>query len=98
VVNSRDPAEPVCAPIHNRTPVVITPANFDAWLAAALGSEALLRPCPPDAMEAYPVSQAVGNVKNDGPELVEPSPVWLQPGLSGGLYAGFVPIPRPVID
>jgi putative SOS response-associated peptidase YedK len=63
----------VCAPIHNRMPVVITPADFDAWLTAAPGSEALLRRCPPEPMESYPVSKAVGSMKNDGPELVEGS-------------------------
>ena len=54
--------------------VVIVPADFDAWLSAAPGSETLLRPCPPEAMEAYPVSKAVGNVKNEEPELVQALP------------------------
>jgi putative SOS response-associated peptidase YedK len=31
-----------------------------------------LRPYPADAMEAYPVGTEVGNVRNDGPELIEP--------------------------
>jgi putative SOS response-associated peptidase YedK len=48
------------------------PADFDDWLAAAPGSEALLRPFPPEPIEAYPVGKAVGNVKNKGPELVAP--------------------------
>jgi putative SOS response-associated peptidase YedK len=55
-------------------PAVIAPADFDAWLTAATGSEALLRPFPPEPMEAYPVGKAVGNVKNKGSELVEPLP------------------------
>jgi putative SOS response-associated peptidase YedK len=61
----------VCSPIHDRMPVVIAPEDFDAWLSAAPGSEALMRPYPPDQMEAYPVSKAVGSPKNDGAELVE---------------------------
>jgi putative SOS response-associated peptidase YedK len=73
----------VCAPILNRMPEVIAPADFDAWLSAAPGSETL-RPFPAEPMEAYPVSNAVGNVKNDGPELVEPLPAWLAHCLPSG--------------
>jgi len=32
----------------------------------------LLRPCPPEWMEAYAVSSRVGNVQNDDPELIAP--------------------------
>jgi hypothetical protein len=39
---------------------------------AAPGSEALLRSFPSEQMEAYPVSKAVGNVKNKGSKLIEP--------------------------
>ena len=35
----------------------------------------LLTPAAPGALEAFPVSKAVGNVRNNGPELVEPLPV-----------------------
>jgi putative SOS response-associated peptidase YedK len=52
----------------------LAPADFDAWPSAAPGSGGLLRPSPPEAMEAYPVSKAVGNVKNDGLELGEALP------------------------
>lgn len=66
------PANAVCAPLHDRMPVVIDAADYGDWLAGAPGSEALLRPYPAEALEAYPVAAAVGNVRNDGPELVEP--------------------------
>jgi putative SOS response-associated peptidase YedK len=43
------------------------------WLGEAVVSpdalKALLRPFPADRMEAWPVGKAVGNVKNDGPEM-----------------------------
>ena len=58
------------APIHNRMPAIVALADFDAWLSVAAGSEALLRPFPAEAIEAYPVSRAVGNVKNEELELV----------------------------
>ncbi|MFO1057549.1 MAG: SOS response-associated peptidase [Dongiaceae bacterium] len=62
----------VCAALHDRMPVIVDPADYAEWLAAAPGAEALLRPCPADALEAYPVPAAVGNVRNEGPELIEP--------------------------
>ena len=56
-------------------PVIIDPADVDAWLDTTAGSEiaqALLRPYPPERMTAYPVSRHVNSPKNDGPECVEP--------------------------
>jgi hypothetical protein len=32
----------------------------------------LLCPCPPERIAFHPVGAAVGNVRNDGPELVTP--------------------------
>ena len=32
----------------------------------------LLRPAPEDVLRIWPVGKAVGKVKNDGPELLEP--------------------------
>jgi putative SOS response-associated peptidase YedK len=32
-------------------------------------------PAAPGRLEAYPVSTAVSNVRNNGPELVEPIPL-----------------------
>ena len=55
-------------------PVILDPEQYDAWLspdAAAEEAKALLRPYA-GAMTAYPVSKAVGSVKNDNPTLVEP--------------------------
>jgi putative SOS response-associated peptidase YedK len=37
-----------------------------------MGGDDLLRPCPDDWLEAYPVSTRVNNVRNDGPDLIEP--------------------------
>jgi putative SOS response-associated peptidase YedK len=64
----------VAAPIHDRMPAIIEPSGFEAWLTAARGSEELLRPYPAERMAAYRVGAAVGNVKNQGPELIEPLP------------------------
>ena len=56
--------------IHGRMPVILDPADYDAWLDGTDG-ENLLRPYPSKKMARYPVSRAVGNVKNTGPELIE---------------------------
>jgi putative SOS response-associated peptidase YedK len=62
--------------IHNRMPVLLPPAAWDRWLDPALPDPAelngLLVPADDDVLEAYPVSQAVNNVRNDGPGLIEP--------------------------
>ncbi len=66
------------APLHHRMPVLLAREEQAAWLdpdnRQAL---ALLRPFPSEAMEAYPVSAAVGSPRNDGPELVAPLPTLL---------------------
>lgn len=60
--------------IHDRMPVILAAPERDAWLDPAMnvpGLKSLLIPYPADALRAYPVSKAVGNVRNIGPELVE---------------------------
>jgi putative SOS response-associated peptidase YedK len=57
--------------IHDRMPVILDPADYDAWLDSSAGQE-LLRPYPSERMRRYPVSRTAGNVKNTGPELIEP--------------------------
>lgn len=62
--------------IHDRMPVILDREGVDLWLdeetvdpAALMG---VLRPCPKGVLTAYPVSPLVNNVRNQGPELVEP--------------------------
>jgi putative SOS response-associated peptidase YedK len=50
-------------------------ADIGQWLDPAEKPEALqalLRPYPPESMEAYPVNTFVHNVRNKGPQCVEP--------------------------
>jgi putative SOS response-associated peptidase YedK len=66
-------ANALIAPIHDRMPVVIAPADFERWLTGAPEEAAdLLRPPPDDAFEAIPVSTRVNRSENDGPDLIEP--------------------------
>ena len=57
--------------IHNRMPVILSPEDRERWLSTDLTNPAaLLKPCPDDWMEVFQVGTAIGNVKNDGPELI----------------------------
>jgi putative SOS response-associated peptidase YedK len=64
------------APIHDRMPVILPPADYGVWLAAreadASAATELLRPYPSPDLEAVDVSRAVNDTKNDGPECLEP--------------------------
>ena len=62
--------------LHERTPVNLDARDFAAWLdplTPPLALHELLRPCPPERITVHPVAPLVGNVRNDGPELVVPS-------------------------
>jgi putative SOS response-associated peptidase YedK len=62
------------APLHNRMPVIVGDEDVPAWLGEEpIGDPtALLKPFPADRMTLWRMSKAVGNVKNQGPELAEP--------------------------
>lgn len=65
------------AEIHDRMPVILTPRNYDAWLAADTPSEtlhALLKPATEDFLQLTPITPTVNNVRNTGPECLTPSP------------------------
>lgn len=57
--------------IHDRMPMTVT--DEDAWLDPATEDPgSLLVPAMSGDLEVYPVSKAVGNVRNNGPGLIEP--------------------------
>lgn len=61
--------------IYPRMPVMLAPDAFAAWLdpdSPLPNLQRLLRPCPSEAVTAYPISTKVNAVANDGPELIEP--------------------------
>lgn len=63
--------------IHDRMPLMVDRAAWADWLdPAASGADLLdlLEPAAPGRLTAFPVSSAVGNVRNNGPELVAPLP------------------------
>ena len=63
------------ATIHDRMPVILDSVEAEKWLQADLPQDEalnLLRPYEAERMQAYPVSSAVGNVRNNDPSLILP--------------------------
>jgi len=62
--------------IHDRMPMLVERESYQRWLDPAITDAedlaSLLVPAAPGRLEAYPVSTAVNNVRNNGPELVAP--------------------------
>jgi putative SOS response-associated peptidase YedK len=72
-------AEPGLDVVHDRMPFVMPRDRWEEWLDPdqqdADAVAALLAPPQPGRFVAYPISTAVNNVANNGPELLEPVPV-----------------------
>ena len=64
------------ARVHDRMPVILHRDDFAQWLDLEFNDTSslskLLVPYDNDGMAMYEVSPAVGNVKNDTPDLIEP--------------------------
>jgi putative SOS response-associated peptidase YedK len=66
-------ANELMASIHDRMPVILRPHDYDRWLDREPTEQPpidLLRPFPSDEMEMHPANPAVGNVRNNGPEML----------------------------
>jgi len=69
-------AEDAVGHIHDRMPLVVERDRWEEWLDPRHGGDtSLLVPAAPGRLEAYPVSTLVSNVRNNGPELIEPLPL-----------------------
>jgi putative SOS response-associated peptidase YedK len=65
-------ANDLLAPIQDRMPVIIEQADWPVWLGEAEGDPAaLLRPAPNEVLRVWQVDRKVGNVRNDGPDLIK---------------------------
>jgi putative SOS response-associated peptidase YedK len=62
--------------LHDRMPVILAEYDWPQWLGEEPASEqdllALLKPCPDEALRIWPVDRMVGNVRNNGPQLILP--------------------------
>ncbi|WP_149425244.1 SOS response-associated peptidase [Oryzomicrobium terrae] len=62
--------------IHERMPVILAPEDYGLWLSGETEQDLvhqLLVPCPADWIAKYPVGKDVGNVRNQGPDLLTPA-------------------------
>jgi len=61
------------APIHDRMPVILDPADWPIWLGKAESDVmTLMRPAANDVLSAWRVSAAVNSVRNNGEGLLVP--------------------------
>lgn len=65
------PANVAMSELHDRMPLVVEPDDWDDWLVGDDPGE-LLRPTAEEVLIWHPVDPAVGNVRHDGPDLIEP--------------------------
>ncbi|WP_204061203.1 SOS response-associated peptidase [Microbispora corallina] len=66
-------AEDKLGRIHDRMPMMIERDHWAEWLDPRVSDPArLLVPAGPDRLAVYPVSTTVNDVRNNGPELIEP--------------------------
>jgi putative SOS response-associated peptidase YedK len=65
-------ANATVAELHDRMPLILAPADYEAWLGAGTKEAALPRAVPAEDMVAYPVSPLVSNAKNDVPACLTP--------------------------
>jgi putative SOS response-associated peptidase YedK len=62
------------AAIQDSMPVIIDSVDWPLWLGQSDGDPGtLLRPAPEDVLRLWPVDKKVGNVRNDGPDLIKPA-------------------------
>ncbi|MEM6925863.1 MAG: SOS response-associated peptidase [Myxococcota bacterium] len=63
-------------PIHDRMPVILPEIHWERWLDPAVQDrdelQEMLIPYDPDRMQERRVSKAVGNVRNQGPDVQGP--------------------------
>lgn len=58
--------------LHDRMPVILEPDSYRTWLEAE-DPRHLLKPCPDDMLQCFPVSTRVNTPKNDAPDLIAPA-------------------------
>ncbi len=66
-------ANELASKVHDRMPVILHPKDYDRWLERGQAEQLpvdLLRPYEADDMNANACNPAVGNVRNNGPEML----------------------------
>jgi putative SOS response-associated peptidase YedK len=65
-------ANALIAEIHDRMPLILSPADYNRWLSEEADPRDLLRPFPAEPMRIWPISTRVNKPENDEPSLLEP--------------------------
>jgi putative SOS response-associated peptidase YedK len=69
-------ANDIMGQLHDRMPIILPRPVIDHWLDPDVTDPAELKPMllqfPGEEMHSWQVSKAVGNVRNQGPSLIEP--------------------------
>ena len=63
----------VAEQVHDRMPAILAPTDYDEWLDRRETNRPpvhLLRPCDDAALSMHPAHPKVGNVRNQGPEML----------------------------
>ena len=75
-----EPNEPARV-VHDRMPVILPAASYDTWLDPSLDDPAaiqkLMATYPAAEMACHAVTPAMGNVRHNGPDCIEP----IEPGM-----------------
>ena len=78
-------ANEILVPIHDRMPVILPEYAWERWLGAEPVDPSELRgllvPAPAAGLVRFPVARYVSDVRNDGPILVEPVDLEVDPGV-----------------
>ena len=69
-------ANKVVGELHDRMPVVLLESEWPRWLDEEAATEeellGMLKPCADGILKVWPVGKQVGNVKNNGAQLLAP--------------------------
>lgn len=63
--------------VHDRMPMAVAKDNWQKWLdprTSADDAKELMTPPPTGSLDIYAITRAVNDVKNNGPELLDPLP------------------------
>jgi putative SOS response-associated peptidase YedK len=68
----------IAGAVHDRMPVILAPEDYDLWLDRTEDNparlRALLKPCPDEWIDVYPVSNHVNRVAHDDSLCIAPAP------------------------
>jgi putative SOS response-associated peptidase YedK len=78
-------ADGLLTAVHHRKPLALAPDDAKEWLRRPMETDVLIHQAVrAEAFKVCPVSKAVSNWRNDGPEMIEP--ITLVPAIKDTLF------------